>query len=56
MKKWQWMLMVDKIVKEQNRTPDEVYEMNYLDCLNWLSLYKEKEKYIEQIQKQNKKI
>lgn len=48
------MLMVDKLVKEHNKTPDEVYDMNYIDGLNWLSLYHEKEKYIERIKKQNK--
>jgi sulfur relay (sulfurtransferase) DsrF/TusC family protein len=40
--------MVDKLVKELNLSPDKVYEMNYIDCLNWLSLYNQKEKYIKQ--------
>lgn len=48
--------MVDKIVKEHNKTPEQVYEINYIDCLNWLSMYREKEKYLESLQKQNKKI
>lgn len=48
------MLMVDKLVKEHNKTPEEIYDTNYIDCLNWLSMYREKEKYIESIQKQNK--
>lgn len=51
--KWQWHLMVDKLVKELNLKPIEVYEMNYIDCLNWLSLYHQKDKAMEQ---QNKKI
>jgi sulfur relay (sulfurtransferase) DsrF/TusC family protein len=46
------MLMVDKLVKEHNKTPDEVYLMNYIDALNWLSMYREKERYIEQLEKQ----
>jgi sulfur relay (sulfurtransferase) DsrF/TusC family protein len=41
------MLMVDKLVKEHNKTPDEVYKCNYIDCLNWLSLYRQKEEWIE---------
>ena len=47
-------MMVDKLVKELNLTPNSVYEMNYIDCLNWLSLYQQKEKYIEQQQKKIK--
>lgn len=43
--------MVDKLVKEHNKTPEVVYLMNYIDCLNWLSLYKQKEEYIEKISK-----
>lgn len=49
------MLMVDKVVKEQGKTPEQVYEMNYIDCLNWLSMYKERDKYIEQLEKQQMK-
>lgn len=51
------MLMVDKLVKEHHKTPEQVYETNYIDCLNWLSMYREKEKYIESLEKQrNRKI
>jgi len=50
-KKWQWMLMIDKLVKELNLTPDMIYEMKYIDCLNWLSMYSERDKYKEQLQK-----
>lgn len=48
------MLMIDKLVKELNLTPDTVYEMKYIDCLNWLSMYSERDKYKEQLQKQRK--
>ena len=40
--------MVDKLVKELNLPPNEVYDMNYLDCLNWLSMYHQRDKYIKQ--------
>jgi hypothetical protein len=43
--------MVDKLVKELNLTPDKVYEMNYIDCLNWLSMYHQRDKYMKQINK-----
>jgi len=50
-KKWQWHLMVEKLVKELNLTPEKVYEMNYIDCLNWLSMFNEREKYIKMLEK-----
>lgn len=50
-KKWQWLMMVDKLVKELNMKPDEIYKMNYIDCLNWLSLFNDKERWIAQQQK-----
>jgi hypothetical protein len=52
-KKWQWMLMVDKLVKELNMTPDGIYKMNYINCLNWLSMYHEKETYEKMNRKGN---
>lgn len=52
-KKWQWHLMVEKLVKELNLTPIQVYEMNYIDCLNWLSMFNDRDKYIQMLQKQN---
>lgn len=54
-KKWQWMMMVDKLVKELNLTPEAVYSMNYIDCLNWLSMYNEKDKYIARLEKERMK-
>jgi hypothetical protein len=36
--------MVLKLVKELNSKPDEVYAMNYISCLNWLSLFHQKER------------
>lgn len=53
-KKWMWHMMIDKLVKELNLTPNDVYEMKYIDCLNWLSMYHERDKYKEQLQKKNK--
>jgi hypothetical protein len=44
-------MMIEKLVKELNLTPDGVYEMNYIDCLNWLSLFNEREKYIKALEK-----
>lgn len=46
------MLMVDKLVKEHGKRPEEVYLTNYIDCLNWLSMYKEKEAYLASLKKE----
>ena len=47
--KFMWLAMVDKLCKELNMTPAQVYEMNYISSLNWLSLYH----YQEQLKKNN---
>jgi hypothetical protein len=54
-KKWQWLLMVEKLVKELNMTPTQVYEMNYIACLNWLSMFSLKEKHIRDIEKKRRR-
>lgn len=50
-RKWQWHLMVHKLIKELNLTPNKVYEMNYIDGLNWLSMFNQRDKYIETTKK-----
>ena len=35
--------------------PEEVYEMNYIACLNWLSMFHQRDKHVEMTRKQNKK-
>lgn len=52
--KWQWHLMVYKLVDELNLTPEKVYKMNYIDCLNWLSMFAERDKYKEILNKQKR--
>lgn len=52
--KWQWHLMVHKLVQELQMKPDLVYEMNYIDCLNWLSMFNDRDTQIERIKKQMK--
>ena len=46
-KKWQWHLMIQKLIKELNVKPDDVYEMNYISCLNWLSMFHQRDIHIE---------
>lgn len=40
--------MIKKLIDELNLTPDGVYKMNYIDCLNWLSMFNERDKMLEQ--------
>lgn len=46
--------MIYKLIKELNLTPEAVYKMNYIDCLNWLSLFNDKEKMLQLLGAQNK--
>ena len=43
--------MVHKLVEELNMKPDEVWKMNYIDCLNWLSMFNERDKEIKKLNK-----
>lgn len=43
--------MVHKLVEELNLTPNDVYKMNYIDCLNWLSMFHLRDKHIEMTRK-----
>lgn len=44
--------MVEQLCEKLNMKPDEVYNMMYLDALNWLSMFAMKERYVQQLQKQ----
>ena len=44
--------MTHTLCERLNMKPEEVYDMNYLDALNWLSMFNQKDKYINQIKKQ----
>ena len=46
--------MIEKLIKELNLTPDGVYEMTYIDCLNWLSMFNDRDKYIKMLEKQDR--
>jgi len=50
--KYQWLLMVEKLCDKLNMKPEEVYYMNYIDALNWLSMWAMKEKHIEDMERQ----
>lgn len=49
--KWKWIAMVDRLSAGDITKHDLIYERNYIECLNLLSYWKEKDDYIEEINK-----
>lgn len=47
--RWSWISMVDRLSGGDITKHDLVYERNYIECLNLLSFYHERDKYMEQI-------
>lgn len=47
--KWQYHLQVQTLCKNLNLRPTEVYKMNFISCLNWLSMWFMKEKYEQKL-------
>jgi hypothetical protein len=55
-KTWIYHLMTDKLVKELNMKPSEVWDMNVNEALQWLMMYKEKEEYLDYLEKKRNKM
>ena len=47
--KWSWISMIDRLSNGDVTKHEEIYEMNYIQCLNILSYWHEKDKYMEQM-------
>ncbi len=52
--RWGWMSMVDRLSSGDITKHDLVYDRNYIECLNLLSYWKEKDEYMEEMNKQRK--
>lgn len=50
--KWSWLSMIDRLSNGDITKHDLVYERNYIECLNLLSYWKEKDQYMEEINRQ----
>lgn len=37
--RYQWLMMVEKLCQKLNYIPEQVYKMNYISALNWLSMW-----------------
>ena len=49
--KWSWLAMVDRLANGDITKHDLIYKRNYIECLNLLSYYKERDDYIDEINK-----
>ena len=47
--RWGWVAMVDRLSNGDITKHDLVYERNYIECLNILSYWHERDKYMEQM-------
>lgn len=47
--KWGWISMVDRLSNNDITKHEQIYELNYIECLNVLSYWHEKDKYMEQM-------
>lgn len=47
--RWGWISMVDRLSNGDITKHDDIYERNYIECLNLLSYWHEKDKYMEQL-------
>jgi len=45
--RWGWLAMVDRLAKGDITKHEEIYEMNYIECLNLISYWTERDKYLE---------
>lgn len=52
--RWKWLSMVDRLSGGDITKLDLVYERNYIECLNLLSFWYERDRYIEEINKKRK--
>ena len=49
--KWTWISMVDRLSNGDITKHDLVWKRNYIECLNLLSYWHERDKHIEEMQK-----
>ena len=47
--KWGWVSMVDRLSNSDITKHEQIYELNYIECLNVLSYWKEKDDYMNEM-------
>lgn len=48
---WNWISMVDRLANGDITKHEQIYETNYIECLNLLAFWSYKDKYHQQIEK-----
>lgn len=46
--RWSWLSLIDRLSGGDITKHDLIYERNYIECLNLLSYWHERDKYFEQ--------
>jgi len=49
--RWNWFALVERLAGGDITKFDEIYEKNYIECLNLISYWKEKDHYVDSINK-----
>ena len=52
--RWNWLAMIDRLSNGDITKHDEIYDRNYIECLNLLSYWHERDRYYKQIEEQQK--
>lgn len=47
--RWSWLAMVDRLSDGDITKHDNIYNRNYIECLNLLSYWHERDAYLKQI-------
>jgi hypothetical protein len=47
--RWGWISMIDRLSNGDITKHDEIYDRNYIECLNILSFWSERDRYMEQM-------
>jgi len=47
--KWGWISMVDRLSNSDITKHEQIYELNYIECLNVLAYWKEKDDYMNEM-------
>lgn len=53
--KWAYIAMIDRLANGDATKHNDVYEMNFIYCLNILGYYHDRDAYVEQMNKRQEK-
>jgi len=51
-KRWTWISMIDKLAGGDITKFNDIYDLTYIECLNLLSYYNERDRYYNSLNKQ----